>query len=198
MTDDFDKMDIKDFKVKHPKEAVLYLNKLISLSNATYQERDQTVYEGSLKSKNFWIYGAPGTGKSRWARHQCASIYLKSVNKWWSGYNHKYQMVLMEDFPPFEQTKGVLGQHMKVWADRYTFTAETKGGHMFVHPKDYIFVVTSNYSIDECFSQNDAEAIKRRFDEILVVKNDLFFEMVMEPEDILRGNYTEDHAIHCT
>lgn len=195
---DFNNMNINDFHIKYPKESVLHLNKLINLQNRIYQSGSQTCYDGSLKSKNYWIYGAPGTGKSRWARHQCSSIYLKACNKWWSGYESTYQMVLMEDFPPFEQTKGILGQHMKVWADRYTFTAETKGGHMFVHPKDFIFVVTSNYSIDECFGANDADAIKRRFNELYVVPNDFLFSMVMETTDILRGNCDEDHAVHCT
>lgn len=194
---DFGTMDIKDFVRFHPKEAVLHYNKIQLLSSAMHQEEEQTQYNSKLTIKNYWIYGAPGTGKSRWARQQTPSIYLKPVNKWWSGYNFKYQMVLMEDFPCYEQTKGALAQHMKLWSDRYTFTAETKGGHMFVHPKDYVFVVTSNYSIEQCFSTDDAEAIKRRFNEILVVKNDIFFDMELEVFDILKDkNFDEEQILH--
>ena len=199
LLNEFENLPINEFISKHPKEAIFHYQKLVNLSNARYQEQPQSCYNGSLGSKNFWIYGAPRTGKSTWARKQCKNIYLKACNKWWTGYNHHYQLVLMEDFPPYEQTKGALGQHMKLWADRFTFTAETKGGHLFIHPKDYVFIVTSNYSIEECFGEGDVEAIKGRFQEVLITgKNDLWFECVMELDDILRGNCPEDHAVHCT
>ena len=56
----------------------------------------------------------------------------------------------------------MLTQYLKTWADRYPFRAETKGSSMMIRPKKII--VTSNYSIDQCFSNpEDAEAIKRRF-----------------------------------
>lgn len=196
---DYENMSINDFIHKYPRESLLWYNKIVQISNARYQEQPQSSYIGPLSSKNYWIYGDPGTGKSFWARHQCKNTFLKSCNKWWSGYNHRFEMVLMEDFPPFEQTKGSLGYYMKLWCDRYTFTAEIKGGHMFIHPKDYVLIITSNYSIEECFSSGDVEAIKRRFREVKINgKDDLWFQCVMEIDDILRGNCTEDHAVHCT
>ena len=55
---------------------------------------------------------------------------------------------------------------MKIWADRYTFTGEIKGAHSVIAPS-YNLIVTSNYSIRECFSSiEDVEAIQRRFTEI--------------------------------
>lgn len=181
LIDDYISMDFTLFQVRWPKESLLYLNKLQQLSYTLNESKGHTCYNGELPSKNYWIYGAPGTGKSRWARQQSDKIYLKPVNKWWQNYINGSNLVLMEDFPCFEQTKGALGQHMKLWADRYSFTAETKGGHLLVHPRDYVFIVTSNYSIEECFGPGDVEAIKRRFNEVMILgQNDIFFETKLD------------------
>lgn len=181
LIDDFQSMDLTLFIVRWPKESLLYFDKLQRLVYALNESKGHTCYNGELPSKNYWIYGAPGTGKSRWARQQSNKIYLKPVNKWFQNYIIGSNLVLMEDFPCFEQTKGALGQHMKLWADRYTFTAETKGGHLLIHPRDYVFIVTSNYSIEECFGPGDVEAIKRRFNEVMIVgQNDIFFETKLD------------------
>lgn len=181
LIDDYCSMDFTLFQVRWPKESLIYLNKLQQLSYALNESKGHTCFNGELPSKNYWIYGAPGTGKSRWARQQSDKIYLKPVNKWWQNYINGSNLVLMEDFPCFEQTKGALGQHMKLWADRYSFTAETKGGHLLVHPRDYVFIVTSNYSIEECFGPGDVEAIKRRFNEVMILgQNDIFFETKLD------------------
>jgi len=56
----------------------------------------------------------------------------------------------------------VLATHLKVWADHYPFTAETKGGGTTIRPKRII--VTSNYSPAELFEDKvTLEAIERRF-----------------------------------
>ena len=199
LMDDFISLSSKEFYRSHPREALMYFNKLQTLASAICCEDNQTIYKGDLKIKNYWIYGPPGTGKSRWARHTSKNVYLKTINKWWSGYNSRFDVVLMEDFPCLDQTKGIYGQHMKLWADRYTFTAETKGGHCFVHPKDYCLIVTSNYPIDQCFALGDVEAISRRFNQIRVEENDIFFMLELEVWEILHNNNcSADHALHCT
>lgn len=56
----------------------------------------------------------------------------------------------------------VLSQHLKIWSDRYDCILETKGGA--VHSQYQWFIVTSQYSIEEVFTDDrDCAAIQRRF-----------------------------------
>lgn len=97
--------------------------------------------------------------KNKKAWEDNPDLYVKSINKWWDGY-HGQDVVLLDDWDPSHEQ--FLRQHLKTWADRYPFRAETKGSSMMIRPKKII--VTSNFSINECFSNpEDAAAIRRRF-----------------------------------
>jgi hypothetical protein len=53
---------------------------------------------------------------------------------------------------------------LKIWADHYACTGETKGGTVPLHHT--LFIVTSNYSIEELYGSAGVEmvkAIERRF-----------------------------------
>lgn len=106
-----------------------------------------------------WFVGPPGSGKSRAARWLYPNAFPKPCNKWWDGYQHQ-PYVIIDDF---DTNYGVLGHHLKIWADHYQFTAEIKGTSIRIRPK--IICVTSNYSPREIFYSDPilCAAIERRY-----------------------------------
>lgn len=109
--------------------------------------------------QNEWWYGETGTGKSRELWRQYPNHFQKSLNKWWDGYNNE-EVVAIEEWSP---KNDVTSSFLKIWADRYPFTGEIKGGTLQkIRPKKII--VLSNYTIEDCFYlSNDLGPIKRRF-----------------------------------
>lgn len=164
-----------EFEKKYPKEWYLRRGQVerIMIDNAMKNVQN---YMGELDKKNWWIWGKPGVGKSRWAQSngEYHEIYKKNFNKWWDGYSLlKTKIVIIEDYPCLPNGN-VLATHLKVWADRYPFEAEGKGSHLMVEPRRFFLIITSNYPIDRCFTeQEDISAIKRRFNEYEMVDGDL-------------------------
>lgn len=128
--------------------------------------KPKRVFNGNLKAKNLWMWGPQRTGKSYWADNFLPKpkyeVYDKPPNKWWDGYTNE-RIVLLEDLDP-EQAQ-YIAHYIKKWADRKTITAAVKCGAIKICPGDFHFIVTSNYSIDQCFNKTDAAAIKERFEE---------------------------------
>lgn len=63
---------------------------------------------------------------------------------WWDGYAGE-KVVIIEEMGP----KQINGHHIKLWCDHYPFKANQKGSQLRIRPEKII--VTSNYSIRECF-----------------------------------------------
>jgi len=97
-------------------------------------------------TKGIWIWGASGTGKSRYARDNYPEAYKKLANKWWCGYQGETH-VLLEDLDPNHEK---LGYHLKIWADRYHAPGETKGG--LVPLTFNKIIVTSQYRPEQVFT----------------------------------------------
>jgi len=105
-----------------------------------------------------WWWGPPGTGKSHKAFE--LGCYDKEPNKWFGGYNGTDPIVVQD--LDHDNAKW-MGYHLKKWADKYPFTAETKGHQTSLRPPKVI--VTSNYTIEELYPSDIMlqQAIKRRF-----------------------------------
>jgi len=122
---------------------------------------EHRVVKNRNELKNLWITGKARCGKSSSVRAKYGdeNVYSKPMNKWWCGY--KYQKVaLIEDVDPRNAKEMYF--HLKIWADHYKFIAETKGGHVDIRPE--VVIVTSQYTIDQCFDDlATANAMKGRF-----------------------------------
>lgn len=107
----------------------------------------------------FWFYGAAGTGKSYTARNLFPDAYDKQCNKWFDGFVDQ-SYVLIDDFGT---EHAALGHHLKIWADRYSFMAEIKGGQISIRPA--AIIVTSQYHPREIWQDfQTLDAILRRFE----------------------------------
>lgn len=120
--------------------------------------------DGELQHQ--WIWGAAGTGKTSKAMSENPRAYLKGLNKWWDGYVDQ-EVVIIDDMDPFHKS---MARDFKIWADRYPFPAEVKGGSIVIRPSK--IVVTSNYRIHEVWDDEvTLAAMNRRFTEIYIPSN---------------------------
>lgn len=164
--------DLNTIKEEYPGTYLRYLEKLKSLARPT-----ATILP---VLENEWWFGSTGTGKSRHLWSTYPQHYQKELNKWWCGYAGEEVVAIEEWSPKNECTASFL----KIWADRYPFTAQIKGGSLLrIRPKKII--ILSNYTIDECFpATQDAEPIKRRF-KVVNFPVSLWFEQEQEDLDAI-------------
>jgi len=146
--------DMGYIRDEFPGEYLRYYDRLLR-----FRTRDSTILD---ELSNEWWWGPTGTGKSRRVWEEFPEHFPKQLNKWWDGYADEEVVVIEEWAPKNEMTASGL----KIWADRYPFSCEVKGGTIRrIRPKKII--VTSNYSMAQCFERvEDLEPLKRRFKEV--------------------------------
>lgn len=131
----------------------------IQMSNRleSMQQPKNTILEGELHHE--WWVGPTGSGKSSLLHTLYPDHFQKDTNKWWCGYRHQ-NVVAIEEWSPKNECTGA---YLKIWADRYPFTGQIKGGSLQrIRPSKLI--VLSNYEIQDCFPDSrDLEPLRRRF-----------------------------------
>lgn len=106
-----------------------------------------------------WIFGRSGVGKTHSVYSCYPDLYSKNASKNWDGYQNE-DVVLFDDIDP-NQSSWIV-RFLKIWADRYPFIADNKGGSVTIRPKT--FIITSQYKIEELFpDEQTRDAIRRRF-----------------------------------
>nr|WAE42499.1 MAG: replication associated protein [Cressdnaviricota sp.] len=144
--------DVAAIADAYPMETLLHLQKMDALR---HRLRPRAVDRPVLT--NYWIVGPTGTGKSQKARSY-GSYYCYDLEDKWFTHEFDYQDVLIID----ELTPGALTfSKMSKWTDHYPFVPPYKCGHYAAY-RPAIIVVTSNYTIRECFPR-DFAPLERRF-----------------------------------
>jgi len=149
----------EEWQEEYPREYVIYNTWYTKERSKVEAERPLQAFDGDLKDRNLWIWGVAGCGKSKYCYDHYPLAYWKPANKWWDGYKGQDEVVL-DDIDP--ETCKYLTRHIKIWADRYPFEAEFKGSSKKIRPKT--FIITSNYSIEDCFpTETERATMNRRF-----------------------------------
>jgi hypothetical protein len=157
---------IAEVAEKYPKEAFVYARNLTLIR--------QIGVDGCADLNDvcgLWLYGESGAGKSHRSRHIDVpeETYIKGINKWWCNY-YGQRTVVLEDVG---KDHAFLGDFLKIWADKWAFTAEFKGGSM-ARMRPQRLVVTSQYRIDDIWMDKETrDALHRRFVEEEVKKGPL-------------------------
>jgi hypothetical protein len=144
-----------------------------------YKNTLESFYDDACKATecvsvldHLWIFGATGTGKSRYVFDKFPGAYRKALNKWWCHYVCE-DVVVIEDVDPSQEKW--LGHLLKIWSDHYPFIAERKGGSRSIRPKRII--ITSNYRLSQVFRDVDGilKPLQRRFKECTMVNGELVY-----------------------
>lgn len=154
--------------------------KKIYVENLEYENMYFTNENGDFfKDFNLFMYGPTGTGKSfrieeiifilnefwkifcktRKREFKPLRRYNKSRNKWWDDYMGE-EIVVIEELEPIWCQ--LAASNLKSWLDQYVFSGEIKGSNISkIRP--LFWILTSNYSLRELFTNKDGKLIEQDF-----------------------------------
>lgn len=163
--------DFATLAERFPRESTVYRSAFNAVLN------DALGHKKPLKTCcGVWITGKSGAGKSTLAREVFSTLYLKGSHKWWSNYRNQ-PAVLWDDLGM--KAASDYADDLKRYGDKWEFEAEVKCGNLqAIRP--LWFVVTTQYEIDEMWSdQETRDAIHRRY-KVIRVSRDSYDEALVE------------------
>lgn len=151
---------LDEIRTNFPKMYVIHLTKWKAIfadmqSKITFPNR-----------RCLWIHGLSGIGKSRWVSTNFPAAYRKNAGEVHFERYAGEKVVVVEDFLP---------EHRKEWShqmlmisDIYAFMPKVRYGSVCLRHE--LLIVTSNYSLEECFPFDSrlggVSPYKRRFIEV--------------------------------
>lgn len=130
--------------------------RIFQIASRTFQK------DRRFKPEVYWIWGATGTGKTRYVVEKEQDLWISGKNlRWWEGYENQEATLFddfRKDFCTFHELLRIL--------DRYPYTAEVKGGSVKVNsPRMYI---TSCFHPSVVYdTREDIGQLLRRIDHII-------------------------------
>ena len=168
---------------EYPQIYLQYENKLKALFidvNKTQRLFLGNEYGPFFKNHFLWLWGKTGTGKSYFCNTVVELLnafykelskernqpfkplraYYKNKNKWWDKYTNE-EIVIIEEASP--ESFKISAHYYKQWIDEYPFNPEIKGATLdYIRPK--FIIITSNYSLKQCCSEDGKGLIYREED----------------------------------
>lgn len=212
---------------EYPHIYLQYENKLKSLFidiNKTQRLFLGNEYGPFFKNHFLWLWGKTGMGKSYYCNvvvdylnafykelhkerntiYKPLRVYYKNKNKWWDKYTNE-EIVIIEEASP--ESFKLSAHYYKQWIDEYPFNPEIKGATLdYIRPK--FIIITSNYSLKQCCSEDgkgliyreeDYEPLNRRLMQIHLEKKELpewpnFHKLALYENsiDLVKYNYKND------
>lgn len=131
-----------------PDEAGTWVRNYRGIREARRVLNRHKVRDWEMDVRIYW--GATGTGKTRsvYEEFGVENVYVKTVGKWWDGYDGEH-VVLIDDFDPSNCFDIQFDMYLKL-LDRYPMKVEVKGG--FEQFLSKVIVFTSNYNPAEWFT----------------------------------------------
>lgn len=147
----------EDIAIEHPMQYIRYFKGMHQLQKVI-REKDRP--KGQLEVT--WLYGAAGTGKTRFAVEEDQdNHYIKDNTKWWDGYQQE-KVVIIDDFSEGCWNFRNLLRLLDKW---YPYSGEFKGGYMKISAtKIYI---TCEFAPEQIWQANDYDQVRRRLDRVI-------------------------------
>lgn len=170
---------MEDILTYYPHIYLQYKEKLMAIKNDTQKQERlflNNEYGNFFHCFFLWLWGPTGTGKSYFCnlfvqiinafyrtlseqtnkKYEPLRAYYKNKNKWWDRYNNE-EIVIIEEASP--ETMRTSAHYYKQWIDEYPFNPEIKGATLnYIRPK--FFIITSNYSLEQCFTDPSTNNIR--------------------------------------